>query len=119
MFVKQVFRLVTSFVGGYMLTGGVDHFILRFGWKDNAPLDPAVFFTSPQTFHCTETLCYVLGGVWFVLFITGALVQFCVTGPHLQKQEDIDHAMGHALDLRQPLVDIQSDPRGNRSVYWS
>jgi len=75
---KILVRVMSAFVGGYMLIGSVDHGLLRAGWVAAAPLAPEVFFVNnPGNFGCDgQVSCYILLAAWVVLFAAGVFVQF-------------------------------------------
>jgi hypothetical protein len=59
-----------------MVVGGVSYFIKLFGWVDSAPLAPVAFFEASTSFHCTNTVCYALLGVWFAFFSSSFFLLF-------------------------------------------
>jgi hypothetical protein len=73
----NILVVITSFVGGYMLTGSVDHFGLKWRWWTTPSLDPFSGFLQPQVteFECRDASCWVLVSCWMFLFVAGVLVQ--------------------------------------------
>ena len=75
------FMYLTAFMGGYMLCGGVQHFLFVFGATRSFPaLDPAYFFLaysaeSPLLKSATysDWVFGVLMGVWLLMFTWGTV----------------------------------------------
>eukprot|EP00455_Lapot_gusevi_P051574 TRINITY_DN7721_c0_g1_i5.p1 TRINITY_DN7721_c0_g1~~TRINITY_DN7721_c0_g1_i5.p1 ORF type:complete len:134 (-),score=43.83 TRINITY_DN7721_c0_g1_i5:28-429(-) len=97
-FLQVLLRFLTAFAGGYFAVAGVDHFVYRFGWWHNAPLDPAQFFDHTRDFHCTDNLCFSLLGVWGFLFLVGVLFQF-----HLVSREN--SSVANKSDINRPFLE--------------
>jgi len=84
-FEPALVAVLTAFFGAYMFAAGFDHIGYRFGFWDDAPLDPTTFFTHPERFECSSntpggTACHTLVGVWVVLFVVGVLFQLRLIG---------------------------------------
>merc|ERR1719356_1018756 len=81
-------RITTSFVGAYFGVASLDYFLYFIGTKLGKDHTPEFLPSSPQFwptlffhsgFHCTEIVCYIMLGLWGVLWITGIIVQMKLT----------------------------------------
>jgi len=77
-------RIVSSFVGAYLLVASLSRLLLRLGLSVSAPFDPHVFFgplsllsmNPAPAFNSSLLLSYTLVTLWLVVSLVGVLVQY-------------------------------------------
>jgi len=89
---RVLIGVLTSFIGGYLFVGPLNHVLWRTGVMPSNSLAPNVFFTVyANTFACSDIGCWVLLGVWGLLWIGGLIYQFKLARKDKDEQEKHKH----------------------------
>jgi len=118
LFQRLLVRIFTALIGGYLLVGGGDYFLWRFGVFDVATYAPNEFLSSnPDNFTCAANLtCWIELIVWAVVWIIGVWYQFRTKDEKYDDSDfdSLEEVVVRHVDGGDDVEDDFDDERRNR-----